>query len=125
MYFSFLYQPLLDTTFDLEAEQLRCPSNYQQVAVELIKMKNSTSKECAKECYKNRNCKAFTVLNPESEDPTIDFQQDIVCIMTAITVNDASEMKNRFGETDKDRRAIMCVKKISKLDWNQIFFHNI
>ena len=109
----------------MEAKRLRCPSKYQQVAVEVIKMMNSTSKECANECYINRNCKAFTVLNPESEDPTIDFQQDIPCIMTAMTRNDASEMKNRFGQTNNDIRAIMCVKKISKLDGNGILLYNI
>ena len=105
---------LLDSTLDMEAERLRCPSNYQQVKVEVIKMMNSTSKECAKECDMNRACKAFTVLNPKSADTTIHFQQDIVCIMSGMTLNDASEMKNRFRETDNDKHAIMCVKKISK-----------
>ena len=97
----------------MKAERLRCPSNYQHVAVEVIKMRNSTSKECAEECHINRNCKAFTVLNPESADPTMNFQQDILCIMTAMNLNDDSEMKTR-----------LCVKKISKLEWNGTLLHN-
>ena len=97
----------------MQAERLHCPSNYQHVAVEVIKMRNSTSKDCAEECHINRNCKAFTVLNPESADPTTKFQQDILCIMTAMNLNEDSEMKTR-----------LCVKKISKLDWNGTLLHN-
>ena len=109
----------------IKAERLRCPSSYQQVAVEVIEMMNSTSTKCAKECYMNKKCKAFTVLNPESADPTIHFQQDILCIMTAITPNKAFEMINRLLQTDNDMRSIMCVKKKGKLDWNGILLHNI
>ena len=109
----------------IKAERLRCPSSYQQVAVEVIEMMNSTSTKCAKECYMNKKCKAFTVLNPESADPTIHFQQDILCIMTAITLNKDFEMINRLLQTDNDMRSIMCVKKKGKLDWNGILLHNI
>ena len=97
----------------IKAERLRCPSSYQQAAVEVIEMMNSTSTKCSKECYMNKKCKAFTVLNPESADPTIKFQQDILCIMTAMNLNEDSEMKTR-----------LCVKKISKLDWNGTLLHN-
>ena len=127
IYLSFLHRRPLDSTLDTRDEQLRCPSSYHQIAVDIIEIMNSTSNECAKECHLNSNCKAFTVVSPKSADQNIDdtLQQDILCVLHRITQNDTSEMKSRFGYKDSDMRAIMCVKKISKFNWIRILQHNI
>ena len=129
IYLSFLHRQPLDSTLDMRDEQLRCPSSYHQIAVDIIEIMNSTSSECAKECHLNSNCKAFTVVSPKSADQTIDdtLQQDILCVLHRITHNGASEMKSRFQfnsisiQFNNNIRAIMCVKKISKLNWIRIF----